>query len=469
MLEPAFTNRSSVFPFPPTPRFTNLTEVCNYLNVCGFDITWQSFHRTYSSYIANMRSIIHQKMRAHGIETKLGDPSMHDKISMLIVRDMIDDHLRHDLVQAVQQRAYANKAHVAHRLIRYSQKIVPPKGTTRQQMMLAHLDAVLEAVLESLDAYNGGQSNQGYLTRLYHSSMQSTMASVQIIRRPEQWFVVLENQQDLTVDVIVPRFAKSYAALFHILGSLIREEKSDLNQLFDEIGSMKAMEYDISRASIRPGACIIEARSIVDLKKRQEAIKHMPLTKERLELVRTLKKEATEKRAKASRKTMVLARLLWNQEKHKENIANIVREGKTIQIARQIREEMKKTLKSFGCSAMTEKKIYRGCAILIENYDAGHMTSEEFEEGIYNLVLGELKQIAKRSVVDSMAHAAVIDYRVADFISELFNVDRNFFERRRFDFAQHIAKHLNRDSQDYSSGSHSSSSENDEIILGSRG
>lgn len=432
MPESALVHQSDVFPFPPTPRFTNLTEVCKYLNNCGFDITWQSFHRTYSTYIKHHRAVIRQLMRAHGIETKIGEPSMHDKISMLIVRGMLDDHLRHILVETIQKRAFANRIQVVQRLYRYALAVRPPKGMTRQKMMLAHLDAVLEAMIESLDAYNGGETNQGYLNRLYRASIQSTMASVHIIRRPEQWFVVMENQQDMNVDVVAPGFARSYTSLFKTFSGLLSDEEPDLNNLVDQMSAAKNLDAEIQKAASNPKASVLEARAI---------------------LSSVSKKEAAMKSADASKETRNLVRLMRKREKLKAEMTGIVNEGRTLQAAMEIREEMKKAMRSFGCSPSTEKKLYRGCGVLIEDIDHGIITPDEFDERAYDLVHTELRSIAARSVADTMAHAAVIDYRVADFISDIFNVNRDTFEAYRFDFAQHIARYMSHESEPQSSDS----------------
>jgi len=430
MPESIHSRQNEVFPFPKTPRFTNLTEVCKYLNDCGFDITWQSFHRTYLSYINDMRSVIRQQMRAHGIETKIGEYSLHDKISMLIVRDMLHDRLRHILVQSIQKRGFANRDHFVDRLTRYAETIASPQGITRQKMMLNHLDEVMNAIIDSLDSYNGGETNKGYLNKLYRSSIENSIASFQLIRRPEKWFVILENQHDMNMDVLAPRFASSYVSMFQTFSSLLEDEEPDLHALSELIAHVKNHNEVVRKASIRRNASMLQARRIIAAKTEEDIAKEsIDATKETLNLVRVIK----------------------NKKTFEKKISKIFAKGKNAVKAMEIRAEMKRTMEAYGCSASTEKKIYRGCSAIIEDIDNGLISPDEFEEHAYELVHTELIDIAKRSVVDPMAHAAVIDYRVADFISELFNVSRDTMEGCRYKFAQHIASYMDQDSEPQSS------------------
>jgi len=348
MPESALSYQPDVFPFPPTPCFANLTEVCKYLNDCGFDVTWQSFHRFYSTYINGHKSTIRQTMEAHGISTDLDEPSQHDKISMLIIRGALEEEIRPELVRVIERRCAGNRDQMVDRMYRYALHGIPEVKTWRSRM-IHHLNAVIKAMVESLEAHHGGENNQGYLTRLYRASMKSMIASVQIIRRPEQWFTVLGNQQDINIDVIVPRFSRCYATLYQSFGHLLEDDEPNM------------------------------------------------------------------------------------------------------EAAREIRDEMKKTLKTFGCSTATEKKIYRTCGSIIADIDRGIIRPEEFEERAYGVVYDELGGIAHRSIRDTMAHVAVIDHLVAEFISELFNINRDDFEKRRLIFAENIARHMSQDSEPQSS------------------
>lgn len=344
MSESPVTIQENVFPFPNTPRLTTLTGICQYLNDCGFDITWQSFLRTYQKYIKTRKATVRKLIRQNGLDDN--DPRSHDKINLLIIRNVLKFEIRSILVACIQDRGLIRRNRFAASLKSYC-----THGTLeeRRNAMIKHLDAVLEVIYISLSEHDGGESNQRYLNNLYRSAMKITAPSIQITRKPEHWFIVLENQHDVNIDLIAPKIANTYVAIYEGFACECSQEKPNIDAI------------------------------------------------------------------------------------------------------RAMREEMRNIMMEYGFTRESEKRIYRQCATIIDLIDEGKMDPKNFRSICYEIVRGEAVELARKGASDAMAHLAVIDHRVAEFLSDIFAISQKEFQKKRHVFAHKLAERMSQDSLPQSS------------------
>jgi hypothetical protein len=277
-------------------------------------------------------------LREHGFnETK---PSMYGKFSMLIVRDIVHGELKSIFSDAIDGVGLPSRLQFVERLRRY----VSHKDTKEAKaLMKAHLESVIQAVLDSLDKHSGGESNRRYLNNLYQSAIRASGPCICICRRPEQWFTMLSSQHDYNLDIIAPRVARSYAQMFNSFANMLAEQDVNIN------------------------------------------------------------------------------------------------------LAREIREELKATLMEFGFSEEDEKKVYRACGNLLDQVDHRELRAEAFEGCCYDVAYNAAVQLANRGVKDSVAHLVILDQEIGDFVSHLFSIPVSKFDEKRIVFAEHVAIHFTRD------------------------
>lgn len=233
-----------IFPFPSAPQFTSLTSICKYMNDCGFDFTWQSFHRIYQSYVKTRKTTVRKMLKEHGF--KDDKPETIDKLSMFIVRNVLLVDLRTILRASIKESGLLNRSQFVASLRRIAYRYDPENAI---ELMKQHVDNVLKAISDSLDGNKGGESNQRYLNGLYRSAIKVSGPSIQICRKPEQWFVALESQHELNIDIIAPRVARSYVRIFTSFADVLAEEEPDLEVAKAIRGELRATLMDFGFSS----------------------------------------------------------------------------------------------------------------------------------------------------------------------------------------------------------------------------